>query len=171
MNRIILIGSGGAGKSTLARQLAQTLELPMYHLDALFWKPNWQPVDKEEQIKVQHDLTKQPKWIIDGNYGSTVDIRLQAADTVIFLDMPRTLCLYRAIKRRIQYRRTSRPDMGAGCSEKLDIAFLRWIWNFPKQKSPELYQKINRFAHEKQVIILKSPKQVQQFLKQVSSSK
>jgi adenylate kinase family enzyme len=87
MKKIILIGSGGSGKSTLARKLGDKLEIDVYHLDALFWKPNWEGAPKDEQRKVQNDLVKKEEWIIDGNYGGTMDIRLNAADTVIFLDI------------------------------------------------------------------------------------
>src|SRR5699024_1821495 len=104
MKKIILIGSGGAGKSTLARQLGAALQIEVIHLDALFWKPNWTPVQREKQVEIQKELVNKEEWIIDGNYGGTIDIRLQAADTIIFLDIPRTICVYRAFKRMIQYR-------------------------------------------------------------------
>jgi len=112
MKRIILIGSGGSGKSTLARQLGAKLKLKVYHLDALFWKPNWVGVPKNEQRKIQNELVKNETWIIDGNYGGTMDIRLNAADTIIFLDVHRTICVYRVFKRMLQYRNKTRPDMG-----------------------------------------------------------
>ena len=101
MKKIILIGSGGSGKSTLASQLGEKLKIKVYHLDALFWKPNWVGVPKDEQRKVQNDLVKEEKWIIDGNYGGTMDIRINAADTIIFLDFPRIICVFRAFKRII----------------------------------------------------------------------
>jgi len=85
MKKVILIGSGGSGKSTLARQLGNKLNIKVHHLDALFWKPNWEGVPKEEQRTVQNELVKEDEWIIDGNYGGTMDIRMNAADTIIFL--------------------------------------------------------------------------------------
>lgn len=112
MKKIILIGSGGSGKSTLARQLGNKLNIKVHHLDTLFWKPNWEGVPKEEQRTVQNELVKGEKWIIDGNYGGTMDIRINAADTIIFLDIHRTICVYRAFKRIVQYRNKTRPDMG-----------------------------------------------------------
>lgn len=87
----MLIGSGGSGKSTLARQLGNILNIQVYHLDAIFWKPNWEGVSKEEQISIQTDLVKKDEWLIDGNYGGTLDIRMDAADTIIFLDINRTI--------------------------------------------------------------------------------
>ncbi len=91
MKKIMLIGSGGSGKSTLARQLGNILNIQVYHLDAIFWKPNWEGVSKEEQISIQTDLVKKDEWLIDGNYGGTLDIRMDAADTIIFLDINRTI--------------------------------------------------------------------------------
>ncbi|MET3576327.1 adenylate kinase family enzyme [Bhargavaea ullalensis] len=102
MDRIMLIGSGGAGKSTLARKLGERLGIDVHHLDALLWKPGWELTTRDEQRKIQSGLFDGKRWIVDGNYGATMDERLQAADTVIFLDMPRRLCLYRILKRRIR---------------------------------------------------------------------
>lgn len=167
MKKIILIGSGGSGKSTLAKQLGNKLKIQVYHLDALFWKPNWVGVPREEQRTVQHDLIKEEKWIIDGNYGGTMDIRINAADTIIFLDIHRTICVYRAFKRIVQYRNKTRPDMGAGCEERFDLQFFKWIWEYPKTKRPAIVKRIDQLNKDKRVIILKTPNEVQRFLKEV----
>ncbi|QFK70566.1 DNA topology modulation protein [Pradoshia sp. D12] len=134
MKKIMLIGSGGSGKSTLARQLGEKLNINVYHLDSLFWKPKWVGVPKEEQIQVQYELVTKEYWIIDGNYSSTMDIRINAADTIIFLDIPRTICIYRAFKRMFQYQNKTRPDMGEGCEERFSFEFLKWIWEYPKKQ-------------------------------------
>ena len=167
MNKIVLIGSGGSGKSTLARQLGEKLKINVYHLDALFWKPNWVGVPKDEQIKVQNDLVKKEDWIIDGNYGGTMDIRLNAADTIIFLDIPRTICVYRAFKRMLQYRNKTRPDMGEGCEERFSFEFFKWIWEYPKTKRPKILDRLKQLSKEKEVIILKSPKEVENYIENV----
>lgn len=167
MKKIVLIGSGGSGKSTLARELGEKLEINVYHLDALFWKPNWVGVPKDEQSKIQNDLVKEKEWIIDGNYGGTMDIRLNAADTIIFLDIHRTICVYRALRRMLQYRNKIRPDMGEGCEERFDLDFLKWIWDYPKTKRLGILQMLERLCGDKKVIIIKSPKEVQEFLDKV----
>ncbi|RAN78273.1 DNA topology modulation protein [Bacillus sp. SRB_331] len=167
MKKIILIGSGGSGKSTLARQLGNKLKIQVYHLDALFWKPNWVGVPREEQRTVQNDLIKEEKWIIDGNYGGTMDIRINAADTIIFLDIHRTICVYRAFKRIVQYRNKTRPDMGAGCEERFDLQFFKWIWEYPKSKRPAILKRLDQFNKDKRIIILKTPNEVQRFIKEV----
>ena len=80
--RIMIIGSGGAGKSTLARELGQKYGLKVYHLDALLWKPNWNQVPRDQQITIQKEIIEEQEWIIDGNYGGTMDMRIEAADTI-----------------------------------------------------------------------------------------
>jgi adenylate kinase family enzyme len=167
MKKIVIIGPGGSGKSTLARQLGEKLKLNVHHLDSLLWKPNWVGVLKDEQRKVQNDLVKEQEWIIDGNYGGTLEIRLNAADTIIFLDIPRTICVFRAIKRMVQYRNKRRPDMGEGCEERFSIEFFKWIWEYPKTKRPGILIRLEQLAKEKEVLILKSPKDVKQFLEVV----
>lgn len=164
MKKIIVIGSGGSGKSTLARSLGEKLNIQVYHLDALFWKPNWVGVPKDEQRKVQNELVRKQQWIIDGNYGGTMDIRIKAADTIIFLDIHRIICVYRAFKRMIQYRNRTRPDMAEGCEERLDFQFLKWIWDYPKTKKPDILKSLEELSTEKNIIVLKTPYGVKQFI-------
>jgi len=167
MKKIVIIGSGGSGKSTFAKSLGGILESDVHHLDALFWKPNWVGVPREKQKKIQNELVKQEEWIIDGNYGGTMDIRLNAADTIIFLDIPRIVCAYRVLKRMIQYRNMTRPDMGEGCEERFDLNFIKWIWEYPKTKRPNILDRLQQLSNDKNVIILKSPKDVKRFLGKV----
>ncbi|KUP09203.1 ATPase AAA [Bacillus coahuilensis p1.1.43] len=164
MNKIMLIGSGGAGKSTFARQLGQTLNIPVYHLDSLLWKPNWVLSTREEQRAIQSELVEKESWVIDGNYSATMDIRLQAADTIIFIDLPAYLCVYRVIKRRFHYHNQTRPDMREGCNERLDLEFVKWVWRFPRDKKPHLIKKLREFEKDKNIYVLKSKKEVQGFL-------
>ena len=166
MKKVVIIGSGGAGKSTLARQLSEKLSIDVYHLDKLFWQPNWVLSSRERQREIQSNLVKMESWIIDGNYGSTFDIRLPAADTIIFLDIPRVICVYRAFKRVLQYRNRTRPDMGEGCKERFDLEFFKWIWDFPKKRRPELIKILDDLSAEKRIIVLSSLKEVRKFKKQ-----
>jgi adenylate kinase family enzyme len=168
MKRIAVIGSGGSGKSTLARQLGETLQLPVYHLDKLYWQPNWQALPQDEWKNLQESLCNKSTWIMDGDYGGTVDIRLAAADTIIFLDIPRLLCLWRVTKRFLRYRGSSRPDMVDGNKERLNKEFLMWLWNYPKEKKPQILSKLGPLKREKKVIILSSPKAVKIFLAQLT---
>lgn len=119
MQRILVIGSAGSGKSTLSQRLSEQLQLPVIHLDKYYWKPNWVPTPNEDWDKFVLGTTNRDQWIMDGNYTRTLDLRLKRADTVIFLDLSKWLCLYRIIKRRIKYHRKTRADLNEGCPEKL----------------------------------------------------
>jgi adenylate kinase family enzyme len=156
MQRIMLIGSGGSGKSTLARQLGARLGLPVFHLDALYWKPGWVETPRPEWEALQRELVAGDRWIIDGNYGSTLGIRLAAADVVVYLDYSRWTCLWGVLKRRIMYAGRSRPDMAEGCPEKVDWEFVRWVWQFPAIGKPTIEAKLAKLPPGKAVIRLRS---------------
>lgn len=167
MKRIAIIGSGGAGKSTLASLLGEMLNLPVYHLDRLFWKPGWVEPKKEDWRQIQKDICSSSEWVMDGNYGGTMNVRFSSCDTVIFFDLSRTLCLFRALKRSLQFRNQIRPDMAEGCPEKIDIEFIKWIWDYPKTRRPGILQKLNELKGEKEIYILSSRKSVNSFLKEI----
>jgi adenylate kinase family enzyme len=155
MKKIAIVGCGGSGKSTLARKLGEVTGLPVYHLDALYWKPGWVATPNEEWDRLQTELIGTEKWIIDGNYGRTLDIRLEAADTIVFFDLSRWVTMYRLIKRRFMYHRKTRPDLTEGCPERLDLKFVKWVWNFNRDKRPAMMEKLQSYAATKQIIILK----------------
>ena len=130
MHRVLVIGSPGAGKSTLSHALARRTGLPLHHLDRMFWLPGWVERDRDEGRAELARVLAQDCWIIDGNYGSTLPLRIARADTVVWLDYPTALCLGRALRRWWMYRGHSRPDMTEGCPERLDGEFLLYILNF-----------------------------------------
>jgi len=141
MKRIAIIGPGRAGKSTLARQLGDRLGLPVIHLDAHYWHEGWTETPKDVWEQAVRELTRREAWILDGNYGGTMDIRLAAADTIIFLDLPPLLCLWRVGTRQIRYRGRTRPDMGPGCPERLTSFFLKYIWNYRRDRRPGYWRR------------------------------
>jgi adenylate kinase family enzyme len=161
MKKIVIIGSPGSGKSTLAIKLKDKLNLPTYHLDAHFHKPNWEPRPKEEWDQFLQELVKKDSWIIDGNYQGSLETRLKQADTIIFLDYPKYLCTYRALKRRFIYRNKDRIDRAPGCEEKLSFSFIKFILTYPRD---DTLNKINSHKANKQIFIHKSPKQTKQFI-------
>ncbi len=171
MEKIAVIGSGGSGKSTFSKKLGEVLNLPVYHLDAYYWKPGWVETSHEEWDRFNEELVKKVSWIIDGNYGRTMKTRVEKADTVIFLYMPTYLCIYRIIKRRIMYGGKTRPDMGDGCSERLDWDFIKWVWDYNKAKAPGVLRKLQTYEKDKNIIILKNTREVNEFLININESK
>ena len=163
MKKILVIGSSGAGKSTFSRRLGKITGLPIIHLDVLHWKPNWTEPDKEEWEKTVAEALKGDRWIMDGNFSGTMEMRMRACDTIIFVDLPRALCVYRIWKRIVTYHRETRPDMATGCDEKFDWEFTKWVWNFPKRSKPKIEALLRRFENEKFIIRLKSRKEVEDF--------
>lgn len=164
--RIMVTGCCGAGKSTLARQLHQRLpHLPLIHLDQEYWNPGWVETEPDLWRKRVTQLAAQEAWIIDGNYGGTFDIRLACADWVIFLDRSRWVCLRRCINRIIRSYGRTRPDLAPGCPERFDYEFLKYVYNFPVKKRPELLAKLEGVAGVKKVLLLRSDRQVEGFLR------
>jgi len=152
--RIAVIGCGGAGKSTFASELARRTGLPLVHLDQLYWKPGWVPTPGEEWRRIVASLTQQERWIIDGNYGSTLDTRLGAANAVVFLDMSRWRCLYGILRRRLS--RKQRPDAAPGCSERLDLRYVRWVWSYRRVHRPDLLRRLSTLEPAQSVYVLSS---------------
>jgi adenylate kinase family enzyme len=165
VQRVLVIGSGGAGKSTLARELAARTGLPLVHLDTLYWGPGWTKTPAEEWEGVVRDVIAGERWILDGNFGGTMELRLAAADTAILLDLPRLTCLRRAISRWLRNRGRSRPDLAPGCPESLDLEFLRWIWSYPRSRRPGVLALLDAFERDGGlVVILRSVGDVRAFL-------
>jgi adenylate kinase family enzyme len=164
MKKVAIIGCGGAGKSTFSRILSEVLNIPVYHLDKLNWKPGWISTPRDEWDELMKTLISKEEWIIDGNYSRTLDIRLNNADTIVFLNMAMYLCIYRIVKRRFMYHGKSRPDMHEGCPEKLHIDFVKWVWGYNKNQKPRILEKLNKLSKEKNVIILNSSSEVDKFI-------
>lgn len=163
MRRIAIIGCAGAGKSTLAAALSQQMDLPLVHLDAEHWQPGWvEPPLVWWQQRVS-ELVAGEQWIIDGNYGRTMPVVLGAADTIIFLDLPRLVCLSGVMQRAFGHWGETRPDMAAGCPEQLDAMFLKWIWNYPKRDRPRILDRIREHGEGRAIYILRSRRQIRTF--------
>lgn len=161
--RIMIIGCCGSGKSTLSKSIQEITGLPLIHLDKEYYKPNWEKPLKDEWDKKILELCQKEKWIMDGNYISSMHIRMNYADTLIWLDMNRTKCLYRAILRAIMPSKRHRSDMGLGCNERHDIEFYQFIWNFNKITKPRIIQLLEQHKDIK-VIILKNSRDIRNFI-------
>jgi adenylate kinase family enzyme len=167
LSRIAVVGSGGAGKSVFARKLGALCNLPVFHLDALLWKPNWVTSTPAEEDRILRDLVDRPSWIIDGNYGRTMPMRLCAADTIILLDLAPWLCTARILKRCFDHIGETRADMAEGCLEEGDWQFMKWVWNFRRDSRPAIMKRIEQFAAGKRVCILRSRVAIERYLEQV----
>lgn len=158
MNKFLVIGCAGCGKSTFSRKLGEITGIPVVHLDSLYWKPGWVESAKDEWDKVVEELIHQEQYIMDGNYARTLDLRLAEADTVFYFDYSKYLCLYRVLKRRIQNHGTTRADMADGSEERIDLEFIRWIWNFNRDNKPKIMNSLEKVKGLKQIYVFKSPK-------------
>jgi adenylate kinase family enzyme len=165
MRRILLIGPGGSGKSTLATRIGERMGLPVVHLDTFYWRPGWVEPSREEWLAILRPLLAQDAWVMDGNFGGTLNERLAAADTVVFFDLPPLLCLWRALWRYSRYRGRSRPDMASGCPEKIDLEFLIWILTYRARKRRSLLPKLRAWAEtaERRLVVLDSRRAVRIF--------
>lgn len=170
MERIVIIGCGGSGKSTLARRLGDQLNLPVVHLDKLYWHPGWvESTDEEFDAKLAAELEK-PQWIMDGNFNRTMELRLAKCDTVIYLEYSRIVCLWGVFCRIVKSYGKTRPDMGEGCPERIDFEFLKWVWNYNRDNRERNYRYLNEATHA-QTYALKSRRQLKKFLKTLQNSR
>ncbi len=164
MHRIAIIGSSGSGKSTLALQLQKILQLPVYHLDQYNWLPGWQARPFAEFALEHTLLCKKENWIIEGIYTRTFEERIKHADTIIFLDFARMICLWRILKRTIQYYHKTTPSSAHGCYERFDLYFLNYVWNFNSLYKKDILRLLEENKKNKAILIFQNRKTVFTFL-------
>ena len=163
MQRVLIIGPCGSGKSTLARELAPLMGLPLIHMDQLGWQPGWVETDKPELRRRVEEAASGERWLIDGNYGSVLPPRLERADTVLYLDFPITLCLWRLMRRIWTHRGTARPDMPEDCPERFDLGFFLYVVNWNLGPRPRTEAAIAPWLDK--VVRLKNPAELAQWRK------
>jgi adenylate kinase family enzyme len=164
--KILVIGSPGSGKSTFSKKLAEITGIPLIHLDKEFWNSGWVETSREDWIKKQEAFLSPDRWIIDGNYGGTLDMRLEKADTIICFQLSRLVCLLSYFKRVITNIKKVRSDMPEGCPEKFDFEFMKYIWEFPKESGRKNIDKLKEIK-DKQIIVFKKRSEANRYLKDV----
>ena len=149
MKRVVILGRGAAGKSTLARQLGEVAGLPVVELDKIFWRSGLSPTPRAEWIELQEKLIQKEEWILDGDLGpyDAVEVRLRAADTIILLDFSLFRCAWRALSR---------------APERAD--FWRWLLTYRRQSVPRLRKAISRYAPKADLHVIRSPRALKAFI-------
>ena len=158
MKKVIVIGCPGAGKSTFSRALQQKTNLPLFYLDMLFWKVDKTTVSREEFDKRLLEVLLKDRWILDGNYGRTLELRLRECDTVFLFDLPVEICLQGA-KSRVGKKREDLPWV----ESELDEEFRNWILEFPQKELPHIYSLLEGYSN-KHIVVFRSHNQVNDYL-------
>lgn len=158
MQKIIVIGCPGSGKSRFSKELNKITGIPLFHLDLMFWNPDKTAVEKEVFLARLKEALQKDAWIIDGNYGSTMELRLKECDTVFFLDFPTDVC-FDGIRMR---RGKPRSDM-PWVETQDDEEFLEFIKNFNTENKPNVLALLNKYA-DKEIHIFKSRDEANSYL-------
>lgn len=159
MLKVIIISSPGSGKSTFARKLRDITDIPLYYLDMIWHKPDWTNISQEEFDAQLNNILQKDKWIIDGNYQRTLETLLEKCDTVFLMDFPIDVCLSGAAS-RIGKKREDLPWI----EHEFDEEFKQWIIDFSENQLTQIYQKIEKCRHNKDIIIFKSIKEADECL-------
>ena len=165
MKKVIVIGCPGSGKSVFSRTLHDITGLPLYHLDMIYWRADKTFLSREELIGKINEIGATDEWIMDGNYGGTMELRLSLCDTIIFLDYPTDVCLEGIMARRS----THRPDMPWADSDEPDGEFVDSVKNYYSQNRPTVLERIKKFS-DKKILIFKSRLEADDFLKMLRES-
>mgnify|MGYP005764757825 CR=1 FL=1 len=159
MFKVIVIGSPGAGKSTFARKLRDLTGLPLYYLDMLWHRPDQTNISREAFDKRLGEMLKADKWIIDGNYLRTLEMRLRECDTVFLMDYPLEVCISGA-ESRIGKQREDLPWI----ESEFDEEFKQWIIDFPQNQLPQIYELLSQYRESSNIIIFRSRKEAEEYL-------
>jgi adenylate kinase family enzyme len=172
MQRILVMGSSGSGKSTFARRLCDATGIPFVSLDALFWKPGWQPAEAAAFEARVIEAANSPYWVMDGNYTNrpSGELRRQLADTVIWFDLPRHTCMTGILTRIARSYGQVRPEMAEGCPEKIDFEFFRYVWTYRNRQRPKLLQFFEGLRPDQTFVCFTERAQADRYLRDVAPS-
>ncbi|OJY33343.1 MULTISPECIES: AAA family ATPase [Gemmobacter] len=173
MQRVMIVGQPGAGKSVLARQLGGLTGLPVVHIDLIHWCSGWQERTREEKTRLCQEVEAQPRWIFEGGHSATWANRLDRADTLIWIDMPLWLRLWRVLRRTLMGLGRNRPDLPEGCPERLANLpeFLGFIWRTRRSSRAAMARLVASAPAGKRVRHLQGRRAVTAFLQEVANEK
>jgi len=158
--RISIIGISGSGKSIFSRTLAEQTKLPLFHMDQLFWKGNWEEIPEQEYLAEHQKLIQKDRWIIEGYIDEKMSGRLKRSDVVVFLDYPGWFCAVRVVKRWFMHRKQSRPELPREALEKLKTRFL-WTVLTRKERTP--LEAALKKCYPTKLYVVRSPQELESF--------
>jgi adenylate kinase family enzyme len=167
MQRVLVMGSSGSGKSTFARRLSDITGLPFVSLDALYWKPGWVASDNAEFGQRIEEVVRQSRWIMDGNFTrhGAGEARRVSSDTVIWFDLPRRTCVLGIMKRIARSYGRVRPEMAEGCPERLDFEFFRYVWTYRRLQRPKLLAYFQGLRADQSLVCFTARTQADEYLR------
>ncbi|MFD8645095.1 MULTISPECIES: topology modulation protein [Streptomyces] len=167
MKKVAIVGCGGSGKSFLARELGRILDAPVTHLDAAFYDDEWNALPLDKFANLQRELVAQPRWVIDGNYNSTLQIRLDACDTVVLMDVSTVAALYGIFSRQIRH---GAGHKGNGVHNRINWGVIKYVATYRRKMRPRVMSKIEEFASGRaEVVLLTSRGQTRRWLRKVAA--
>ena len=166
MERILIIGSNGAGKSTFSFRLAEKLNLPLVHIDRIYWRGSWDVTPESEFDRIVRTEAEKPAWIIEGNNIRSLPQRLERADTVFWFEFPPPLCVLNILRREWKYRGKVRPDMPDQCVSRCGPAFLRMAWKFNKRNHDRIQALLDQY-NRLTVVRFTNYQQIERYWKQI----
>ena len=166
MRRILIIGSNGAGKSTFSFRLAEKLNLPLIHIDQIYWRGSWDVTPEDEFDRIVQAEAAKPAWIIEGNNIRSLPQRLERADTVFWFEFPPPLCVLNILRREREYRGKVRPDMPDQCVSQYNLPFLKMVWEFNKRNHDQIQSLLDQHGHLS-VIRFTNYRQIKRYWEQI----
>ena len=167
MKKVAIIGCGGSGKSHVSRQLGTVLNAPVTHLDAVYYDDEWNPLPAEKFEALQRDLVSAPSWVIDGNYNSTLSIRLAACDTAVFLDLPTWQCLWGIFSRQAKHGAGQKEG---GVYNRLTWNFVKYVAQYRRTMRPKALAQFQEHAGHAHVVMLTSRRRVRRWLETTTTA-